>query len=87
MSRVAGEAPKPQASSSDGDTTIELPGEIVTWSVLVWYGRQRGMKKGLCDGPVFFLGAREGSTLCLRPSDLVLRLLRWPCLGNGGSHL
>ena len=40
----AGAAPKPHAGSSDGDTAIELRSEVVTWLVLVWFGRQRGRK-------------------------------------------
>ena len=35
----AGAAPKPHAASSDPDTAIELLSEVVTWSVLVWFGR------------------------------------------------
>ena len=47
-------APKPHAGSSDGDTAIELLCEVVTWSVLVWFARQRGMKNWVCDGLVIF---------------------------------
>ena len=54
MSWVAGAAPKPHAGSSDGDTAIELLSEVVTWSVLVWFARQRGMKNWVCDGLVNF---------------------------------
>ena len=43
-------APKPNACSSDGDTAIERLGEVVTWLVLVWFGRQRGMKTSFCHG-------------------------------------
>ena len=39
---------------SDGDTAIELQSEVVTWSVLVWFARQRGMKNWVCDGLVNF---------------------------------
>ena len=41
----AGAAPKPHAASSDANPAIELLSEVVTWSVLVWFGRQRVMKK------------------------------------------
>ena len=47
-------APKPHAASSDPDTSIELLSEVVTWSVLVWFGRQTGMKNWVCDGLDFF---------------------------------
>ena len=50
-------APKPHAASSDGDTAIELLSKVVTWSVLVWFGRQRGMKNWVCDGLGFFFEA------------------------------
>ena len=53
----AGAAPKPQAASSDADTAIELICEVVTWSVLVLFGRQIGMKNWVCDGLEFFVGA------------------------------
>ena len=46
----AGAAPKPHAVSSDAGTAIEFLSEVVTWSVLVWFGRQRGMKSWVCDG-------------------------------------
>ena len=49
----AGAAPKLHAASSDADTAIELPREVVTWSVLVWFGK-RGMKNWACDGLEFF---------------------------------
>ena len=49
----AGAALKPHAASSDADTAIELPREVVTWSVLVWFGK-RGMKNWACDGLEFF---------------------------------
>ena len=45
-----GAAPKPHAANSDADTAVELLQEVVTWSVLVWFGRQRGMKNWVCDG-------------------------------------
>ena len=61
----AGAAPKPHAASSDPDTAIALLSEAVTWSVLVWFGRQRGMKSWVCDGLDFFSGA-VGSLLCAR---------------------
>ena len=61
----AGAAPKPHAASSDGGAAIELLSGVVTWSVLVWFGRQRGMKSWVCDGLDFVLGA-VGSLLCAR---------------------
>ena len=54
----AGAAPKPQAASSDADTAIELICEVVTWSVLVLFGRQIGMKNWVCDGLDFFEAPR-----------------------------
>ena len=50
----AGAAPKPHAASSDADTAVELLSEVVTWSVLVWFGRQTGMENWVCDGLVSF---------------------------------
>ena len=50
----AGAAPKHHAASSDGGTAIELLSEVVTWSVLVWFGRQRVMKKLGLRRPRFF---------------------------------
>ena len=50
----AGAASKPRAASSEVDTAIELLSEVVTWSVLVWFGRQRGMKNWVYDGLDFF---------------------------------
>ena len=35
----AGAARKPHAASSDANPAIELLSEVVTWSVLVWFGR------------------------------------------------
>ena len=58
----AGAAPNPQTGSSDGDTAIELPSEVVTLSVLVWFGRQRGMKGWVYAG--HFLRRGERSALC-----------------------
>ena len=58
----AGAAQKPHAASSDGDTAIELPSEVVTLSVLVWFGRQRGMKGWVYAG--HFLRRGERSALC-----------------------
>ena len=52
-------APKAHAGSSDGDTAIELLSEVVTWMVLIWFGRQRGMKNWVCEGPVFFQSAAD----------------------------
>ena len=49
-----GAAPKPHAASVDADTAIELLSEVVIWSVLVWFGRQKGMKNWVCDGLDFF---------------------------------
>ena len=65
MSWMAGVAPKPHAGSNDGDTAIELLIEVATWSVLVWFGRQRGMKNWVCDGLGTFRGAANG-LLCAR---------------------
>ena len=62
---VAGAAPKLHAGSSVGDTAIELLSEVVTWSVLVWFARQRGVKTWTCDGPCNFRGAADG-LLCAR---------------------
>ena len=39
----ASAAPEPHAGNSDGDIAIALLSEVVTWLVLVWFGRQRGM--------------------------------------------
>ena len=50
----AGAAPKPHAANSDADTAIKFLSEVVTWSVLVWFGRQRGTKNWVCDGLDFF---------------------------------
>ena len=50
----AGAALKPHAASSDPDTAIEVLSEVVTSSVLVWFGRQSGMKSWVCDGLDFF---------------------------------
>ena len=46
----AGAAPKPRAASSGGDTAIELLSDVVTWSVLEWFGRQRGTDNWVYDG-------------------------------------
>ena len=51
---VAGAGPQPHAGSSDEDTAIERPSEVVTWSVLVWFARRRGMKNWVWDGLVTF---------------------------------
>ena len=59
----AGTAPKPYTGSSDEDTAIELLSEVVTWLVLVWFERQRGMQNWVCDGFDFF-GSRGRSSLC-----------------------
>ena len=61
----AGAALKPHAASSDADTAIERLIEVVTWSVLVWFVRQRGMENWVCDGLDLFLGA-VGGLLCAR---------------------
>ena len=50
----AGADSKPHTASIDEDPAIELLSEVVTWSVLVWFGRQRGMKNWVCDGLDFF---------------------------------
>ena len=60
----AGGAPETHAASGDVDTAIVLLSEVVAWSVLVWLGRQRGMKNWVCDGLDFFLRRRGRSTLC-----------------------
>ena len=59
----AGAAPKPHAVSNDADTAIKLLSEVVTWSVLVWFERQRGVKKWVYEG-LDFLGCRGRFTLC-----------------------
>ena len=41
---------KPHAASSNADTATKRLCEVVTWSVLVWFGRQRGMKTSFCHG-------------------------------------
>ena len=46
----AGAAEKPHAASSDTNTAIKLLSKVVTWSVLLWFGRQSGMKNWVCDG-------------------------------------
>ena len=43
----AGAALKPHAASSDPDTAIEVLSEVVTSSVLVWFGAKRDEKLGL----------------------------------------
>ena len=50
-------------ASSDGDTAIQLLSEVVTWSVLVWFGKERGMKSWVWDGLDFSQGA-VGGLLC-----------------------
>ena len=47
------------------DTAIELLSEVINCLVLVWFGRQRGMKNWVCDGLDFVLGA-VGGLLCAR---------------------
>ena len=59
----AGVAPKPHAASNDADTAIKLLSEVVTWSVLVWFGKERGMKSWVWDGLDFSQGA-VGGLLC-----------------------
>ena len=44
-------------------TAIELLSEVFTWLVLVWFGRQRGMKTGLAAALILFR-RRGRSTLC-----------------------
>ena len=75
-----GAAPKPHAASSDGDTAIELLGEVVTWSVLVWFGRQRGRKSWVCDGLDFF--EAPWAVYSVPGAGLTLRPLWWPCLSR-----
>ena len=57
---MLGAGPKPHAGSSDGDTSIDFLSEVVAWSVLVWFTRQRGMENWVCDGVIFFRGAADG---------------------------
>ena len=87
---VAGVALKPHAGSSDGDTAIEHLSEIVTWSVLVWFARQRGMENWVCDGLVNVRGAADG-LLCASVGAVGPRAAAAPValsLGNnGGSYL
>ena len=52
MSWLGSTAPKPHEGSSDGDRTIDYLSEVVTWSVLVWFPRQRGIQ--LCDGLLYY---------------------------------
>lgn len=54
MSRVADAVPKLQAGSSYGDTAIELLGDVVIWSLFLWFGRPRGGKTCVCDCLVMF---------------------------------
>ena len=51
----AGAAPKPHAANSDADTAIKLLSEVVTWSVLVWFRRQKRDEKLGLRRPCFFL--------------------------------
>ena len=79
---VASAAPKPHAGSSDGDTVIDFLSEVVTWSVLVWFAKQRGMTIWVvCDGLVNFRGATDG-LLCARDS----RTSRCGCSGGPVSR-
>ena len=57
---MSGAAPKPHAGSSDGDTAIDFLGDVVTWPVLLWFARQRGMKNWVCGGLVNVGGAADG---------------------------
>ena len=61
----AGAAPKPHAPSSDANPAIERLSEVVPWSVLVWFRRQRAMKIWVCDAHDFCLAA-VGGPLCAR---------------------
>ena len=81
MSWVAGAAPKPHAGSSNGDTAIEFLSEVVTWSVLVCFSRQRGTKNWVCNGLVIFWGAADGP-LCARSR----RTSRCGCSGGPVSR-
>lgn len=47
-------APAPHAGSSDRCTAIELLSEVVTWPVLVWFGKQGGLKNWVCDKTLYF---------------------------------
>ena len=84
MSWVTGAAPKLHAGSNKGNTAIELQNEVVTWSVLVWFARLRGMKNWVCGGLVVFLRRRgcvleaDGPRAAVAPVALSLK--------NGGSH-
>ena len=79
---VAGTATRPHAGSSDRGTAIEVLSDVVTWSVLVWFARQREIKKLGLQRPCNLLKRCGWSTPCLGPSDLALRLLRWSCLSG-----
>ena len=48
------EAPSLAAAKGIQDTAVDLVSEEVTWLVLVWFGRQRGMKSWVFDGLYFF---------------------------------
>ena len=50
-----------QPRSPTQTAAIELLSEVVTWSVLVWFARQRGMKSCVGDGLVFFFRWRGWS--------------------------
>ena len=54
MSWVGWRRPKARAASSDAETAIKLLNEVVTWSMLVWFGRQRGMKNWVFATVLFF---------------------------------
>ena len=45
-----GGAPKPHTGSGDGGIATGRLSDVVTWLVLVWFQRQRGMKSRVCDG-------------------------------------
>ena len=50
----AAAAPKPHATSTGGDTAIELVSDVITWPVLVLLGRLRETNNWACDGLIFF---------------------------------
>ena len=84
---VAGTAPKPHTCSSDGDTAIALMSEVVTWSLLVLFTRQRGMKNWVCDGLVFFEAPRIVDSVLRAVGARAAAAPVALSLGNRGSHL
>ena len=76
----AGVGPKPYAGRSDGDTSTERLSEVVTWFVLVGFGRQRWTKSRVCNCLDVFLGA-TGDLRCAKG----LRRSRCDCSGGATS--